>query len=103
MRISEVNDIDDIEHEALLTGSQQRSWIWFGLVASLGLHVALCFYFYRTRFQPAEAALLEGRQTPTFTVKNVDLKSLAKSTEDQNTAAPKPQPHKTHTQFPAEQ
>jgi outer membrane protein OmpA-like peptidoglycan-associated protein len=102
MRISEFHDIDDIEHEALLTGSQQRSWIWFGLVASLGLHVALCFYFYRTRFQPAEAALLEGRQTPTFTVKNVDLKSLDKSSEDQNTAAAKPQPDKTDVQLPDE-
>jgi len=102
MRISEFDDIDAIEHEALLTGSEQRSWIWFGLVMSLGLHLALCFYFYRARFQPAEAALLAGRQTPTFTVKNVDLKSLDKASEDQNAAAAKPQPDNTDVQLPDE-
>src|ERR1700746_2187923 len=102
MRISEFHDIDDIEHEALLTGSEQRSWIWFGLVVSLGLHVALCFYFYRARFQPAEAALLGGGNTPTCTVKNIDLKSLDKSSEDQNTAAAKPQPDNTDVQLPDE-
>lgn len=102
MRVSEFQDFDDIEHEALLTGSEQRSWIWFGLIVSLGLHLALCFYFYRTRFQPAEVTLLEGQQTPTFTVKSVDLKSLDKAGEDQNTAAAKPQPDNTDVQLPDE-
>lgn len=102
MRISEFQDIDDIEHEALLTGSEQRSWIWFGLIVSLGLHLALCVYFYRARFQPTEAALLEGQQTPTFTVKSVDLKSLDKASEDQNTAAAKPQPDNTDVRLPDE-
>lgn len=102
MRVSEFQDIDDIEHEALLTGSEQRSWIWFGLIVSLGLHLALCFYFYRARFQPAEAALLGEQQTATFTVKNVDLKSLDKASEDQNTAAAKPQPDNTDVQLPDE-
>jgi len=102
MRVSEFQDIDDIEHEALLTGSEQRSWIWFGLIVSLGLHLALCLYFYRARFQPAEVALLGEQQTATFTVKNVDLKSLDKASEDQNTAAAKPQPDNTDVQLPDE-
>src|SRR3984893_871976 len=102
MRVSEFQDIDDIEHEALLTGSEQRSWIWFGLIVSLGLHLALCLYFFRARFQPAEAALLGEQQTATFTVKNVDSKSLDKASEDQNTAAAKPQPDSTDVQLPDE-
>jgi outer membrane protein OmpA-like peptidoglycan-associated protein len=102
MRVSEFQDIDDIEHEALLTGSEQRSWIWFGLIVSLGLHLALCLYFYRARFQATEAALLGEQQTPTFTVKNVDLKSLDKASEDQNAAATKPQPDNTDVQLPDE-
>jgi outer membrane protein OmpA-like peptidoglycan-associated protein len=101
-RLSDFHDIDDIEYEALLTGSEQRSWVWFGLIISLGLHLALCLYFYRTRFQPAEAAMLEGRQTATFTVKNVDLKSLDKASADTNTAASKPNPDQTDAQLPDE-
>jgi outer membrane protein OmpA-like peptidoglycan-associated protein len=102
MRISEFEDFDDIEHEALLSASEQRNWIWFGLFVSLGLHLALCFYFYRVRFQPAEAALVEPAQTATFTVKNVDLRSLDKASEDQNTAAAKPQPDHADTELPDE-
>src|ERR1700680_2337343 len=101
-RLSDFHDIDDIEYEALLTGSEQRSWLWFGLMMSLGLHLALCFYFYRARFQPAEAAMLEGRMTPTFTVKSVDLKALDKASADTNTAAAKPNPDQTDVQLPDE-
>jgi outer membrane protein OmpA-like peptidoglycan-associated protein len=101
-RLSDFHDIDDIEYEALLTGSEQRSWLWFGLIVSLGLHLALCFYFYRARFQPAEAAMLEGRMTPTFTVKSVDLKALDKASADTNSAASKPNPDQTDVQLPDE-
>jgi len=101
-RSSDFHDIDDIEFEALLTGSEQRSWLWFGLLVSLGLHLALCFYFYRARFQPAEAQMLEGRQTAMFTVKPVDLKTLDKLGADQNAPAAKPQPDQTNDQQPDE-
>ena len=106
MKVSDFDDfddIDDIEYEALLTGSQQRSWIWFGLIASLSLHIALCVYFYRTHFWAADAALLEGRQTPTFTVKSVDLgQQLDKTSTDQTNPAAKPEPDKTDVQLPDE-
>ena len=101
-RLSDFHDVDDIEFEALLTGSEQRSWLWFGLLVSLGLHLALCLYFYRARFQPGEAALLQSRQTPVFTVKNVDLKELDKMSADQTNPAAKPQPDQTDVQSPDE-
>lgn len=101
-RLSDFHDIDDIEFEALLTGSEQRSWLWFGLLVSLGLHVALCFYFYHARFQPSVAQMLEGHQTPMFNVKHVDLETLEKMSADQNAAAAKPQPDQTDVQSPDE-
>src|ERR1700722_5157364 len=69
-RLSDFHDVDDIEFEALLTAREQRSWLWFGLLISLGLHLALCFYFYHARFQPSVAQMLEGHQTPMFNVKH---------------------------------
>ena len=90
--ISDFHDVDDIEFEALLTGSEQRSWLWFGLLVSLGLHLALCFYFYHARFDPAAAQMLEARQTAMFNVKPVDLQTLDKLSADQNATAAKPQP-----------
>jgi hypothetical protein len=48
MRIPE---FDDFDTEGLLTASRQRNWLWFGLIVSLTLHIVLCTYFYRTRFQ----------------------------------------------------
>ena len=60
MKGSDFEDFSDFETDALLTGSKQRNWLWFGLLVSLGLHLALCAYFYRTHFQPANALLLEG-------------------------------------------
>lgn len=101
-RISDFHDIDDIEYEALLTGSEQRSWLWFGLLVSLGLHLALCFYFYRARFDPAAAQLLEARQTAMFNVKPLDLQTLDKLSADQNTVAAKPQPDHSDVQSPDE-
>ena len=98
-----VSDFDDFENDALLAGSKQRNWLWFGLIVSLALHIALCTYFYRTRFQPADALLMEGRAGPTFKVKNVDLGAqLEKSSADQTNPAAKPEPDKTDVQLPDE-
>src|SRR6266550_6462151 len=98
-----VSDFDDFESDALLAGSKQRNWLWFGLIVSLALHIALCTYFYRTRFQPADALLMEGRAGPTFKVKNVDLGAqLEKSSADQTNPAAKPEPDKTDVQLPDE-
>src|ERR1700686_2707346 len=100
MRVSE---FDDPEYSALLTGSKQRSWLWFGLIVSLALHIALCTYFYRARFQSLDAVLAEMQQTPTFKIKNVDLsQQLDKSSMDQTNAAAKPNPDQTQEQLPDE-
>ena len=100
MRVSE---LDDLEYDALLKGSKERSWLWFGLIVSLGLHLALCTYFYRTRFQSVNAVLAGMQQTPTFKIKNVDLgQQLEKSSLDQASPAAKPEPDKTDVQLPDE-
>lgn len=100
MRVSE---FDYLEYDALLKGSKQRSWLWFGLIVSLGLHLALCAYFYRARFQSVDAIIAANQQTPTFKVKNVDLaQQLDKSSLDQISAAAKPEPDKTDVQQPDE-
>ena len=100
MRVSE---LDDLEYDALLKGSKERSWLWFGLIVSLGLHLALCTYFYRTRFQSVDAVLAGMQQTPTFKIKNVDLgQQLEKSSLDQASPAAKPEPDKTDVQLPDE-
>ena len=101
MRVSEFDYLD--YDDALLKGSKQRSWLWFGLVVSLGLHLALCTYFYRTRFQSVDAVLAGMQQTPTFKIKNVDLgQQLEKSSLDQASPAAKPEPDKTDVQLPDE-
>src|SRR6266567_1512614 len=66
MRVSDFDDFDRLETEGLLTGSRERSWLWFGLVVSLAIHFALCAYFYRTRFQSLETLVAQNEQTPTF-------------------------------------
>src|SRR6266571_4338796 len=100
MRVSE---FDYLEYDALLKGSKERSWLWFGLIVSLGLHLALCTYFYRTRFQSVDAVLAGMQQTPTFKIKNVDLgQQLEKSSLDQASPAAKPEPDKTDVQLPDE-
>jgi outer membrane protein OmpA-like peptidoglycan-associated protein len=100
MRASE---FDYLEYDALLKESKQRSWLWFGLIVSLGLHLALCTYFYRARFQSVDAALAGMQQTPTFKIKNVDLgQQLEKSSLDQASPAAKPEPDKTDVQLPDE-
>jgi outer membrane protein OmpA-like peptidoglycan-associated protein len=98
-----VSEFDDLEYEALLTGSKQRNWLWFGLIVSLALHLTLCIYFYQARFQWIDAALAESRQTPTFKVRSVDLaQQLDKSGMDQTNPAAKPNPDQTQEQQPDE-
>ena len=101
MRAYELDDFDNLETEGLLTGSRERGWLWFGLIVSLGLHLALCTYFYRTRFQTADAMLSEALPPPTFRVKSVDLaQQLDKGSVDQTNPAAKPEPDKTDVQLP---
>jgi len=103
MRVSDFDDLGSFETEGLLAGNRERSWIWFGLIVSLGLHLALCAYFYRTRFQSMDVMLEEGRQPPTFKVKSVDLgQQLDKTSMDQSNPAAKPEPDKTDVQLPDE-
>jgi len=102
MRVSEFDDFDSLETEGLLTGSKEHSWLWFGLIVSLGLHLALCAYFYRTRFQPVEAASAQNQQTPTFKVRSIDESKLDKTSADQANPAAKPEPDNTDVQLPDE-
>src|ERR1700737_2823773 len=101
-RFSDFDDIDEIEHEALLTGSPERSWIWFGLIVSLCLHITLCIYFYRTRFQSVDAVFTDLQQPMTFRVKNVDMNQIDKASGDQINPAAKPNPENTQEQQPDE-
>ena len=93
----------DLDSDDIWLGSQQRSWLFVGLLVSLLLHSALCVYFYRARFQTPEI-VMDSRQTPTFKVKNVDLdpKPLDKASMDQTNAAAKPNPDNTDVQLPDE-
>ncbi len=102
MRVSEFNDFDSFETEGLLTGGKERSWLWFGLIVSLGIHLALCAYFYRTRFQSAEVAMVRNEQTPTFKVRSIDGSNLEKSSVDNTNSAAKPNPDNTDVQLPDE-
>src|SRR5437879_8309676 len=101
-RISDFDDIEDIEREALLTGSPERSWIWFGLIVSLCLHITLCIYFYRTRFQSVDAVFTDLQQPMTFRVKNVDMNQIDKASGDQTNPAAKPNTDDTKEQQPDE-
>src|SRR6266702_5861761 len=102
MRVSEFDNFDSLETEGLRTGSKEHSWLWIGLIVSLGLHLALCAYFYRTRFQPVEAAFAQSQQTPTFKVRSIDESKLDKTSVDQTNPAAKPEPDNTDTQLPDE-
>lgn len=100
MRIPEFADYDT---EGLLTASRQRNWLWFGLIVSLTLHIVLCTYFYRTRFEGVDNASLPPPAQPTFKVRNVDLApQLDKNSIDQSSAASKPEPDKSDNQLPDE-
>ena len=102
MRVSEFDNFDSLETEGLLTGSKEHSWLWFGLIVSLGLHLALCAYFYRTRFQPVEGIFAQNQQTPTFKVRSIDESKLDKPSADQTNPAAKPVPDNTDVQLPDE-
>jgi outer membrane protein OmpA-like peptidoglycan-associated protein len=101
-RLSDFDDIDQIEHEALLTGTPERSWIWFGLIVSLCIHITLCIWFYRTRFMTADVVFSDMQQPMTFRVKPVDLSQLDKASGDQMNPAAKPNPDDTKEQQPDE-
>src|SRR5256714_7791052 len=88
--------------EALLQGNQQRNWLLVGLIISLALHGALCGYFYRTAFLPANALVEQRAPVPTFKVKNVEMEPLEKPAVDQANPAAKPEPDKTDVQLPDE-
>src|SRR6184192_172557 len=102
MRVSHFDHVDQFETEGLLAGSKERSWIWFGLIVSLAIHFALCAYFYRTRFAPAEAAFVPSEQTPTFKVRSITESNVDKSSADQTNPAAKPNPDNTDVQLPDE-
>ena len=101
-RVSDYDDIDDIEHEALLTGTPERSWIWFGLLISICLHLTLCIYFYRTRYNSVETVFADTQQPMTFRVKPVDMSQIDKASGDQTNPASKPNPDDTKEQQPDE-
>src|SRR6476469_10995258 len=102
MRVSEFDDFDRFETEGLLAGSKERNWLWFGLIVSLAIHFALCAYFYRTRFAPAEAAFVPSEQTPMFKVRSITDSNVDKSSADQTNPAAKPNPDNTDVQLPDE-
>jgi len=102
MRVSEFEGLDQFETEGLLAGTGERNWIWLGLIVSLAIHFALCAYFYRTRFAPAETAVAQNEQTPTFKVRSITESNLDKSSADQTTQAAKPNPDNTDVQLPDE-
>ena len=101
MRVSDFN-VDTFETEGLLAGSKERSWIWLGLVVSLAIHVALCTYFYKTRFASTEAVFTPPEQTPTFKVRTITDSNLDKTSMDQINPAAKPNPDNTDVQLPDE-
>ena len=102
MRVSDFDGLDRFETEGLLTGSKERSWLWFGLIVSLGIHLALCAYFYRTRFQTVEALMPPNEQTATFKVRSINASDLGKSSVDQTNPAAKPNPDNADVQLPDE-
>jgi outer membrane protein OmpA-like peptidoglycan-associated protein len=96
-----VSEFSDFETEGLLSGTRQRSWLWFGLIVSVLLHLALCIYFYRTQFLSFDPRTAQAEQTPTFKVRNVDLSSqIDKNSMDQANPAAKPQPDDAKEQQP---
>src|SRR4029078_3213096 len=81
--------------------SKQRNWLFVGLVLSLSLHGLLCFFFYRSGFQPTPPLGLEKRPPPTFKVKSVETapKPLDQSAASSTTEAGKPNTDQTHRQL----
>src|SRR5215472_17291371 len=102
MRVSDFEDFDQLETEGLLTGSRERSWLWFGLIVSLAIHFGLCAYFYRTRFQAADTVFTPSEQTHTFKVRSITESNLDKSSVDQTNSAAKLNPDNTDVPLPDE-
>jgi outer membrane protein OmpA-like peptidoglycan-associated protein len=103
VRVSDYDDFDDVAYNrALLSGTGERNWLWLGLIVSLGIHAALCTYFYRTRFHSVEGVITPNQPTITFKVKPVDLAQLEKSSSDEASAAAKPEPNSAADQQPDE-
>ena len=102
MRVSDFDDFDRFETEGLLTGSKERSWLWFGLIVSLAIHLALCTYFYRTRFQTLEAVTLQTSRRQRSRSGASTRSDLDKSSVDQTNPAAKPNPDNTDVQLPDE-
>ncbi|HEY4284456.1 MAG TPA: OmpA family protein [Chthoniobacterales bacterium] len=98
MRVSE---FDDFETQGLLAASKQRNWLWFGLFVSIALHLAVCTYFYRTRFLTIDPRSVKVDQTATFKVRNIDLTpQVDKNSMDQTNPAAKPDPDNAQDQQP---
>ncbi len=85
--------------------SKQRNWLLTGLIVSLALHGVLCFFFYRTGFQPTAPLGMEKRQPPTFKVKSVETapKPLDEAAASSIAEAAKPNPDQTNVQLPDDQ
>ena len=84
--------------------SKQRNWLFVGLLLSLALHGLLCFFFYRTGFQPRAA---RDGETPAADLQGEERRSRAQPL-DQAAAreiaeAAKPNPDQTDVQLPDDQ
>ena len=87
--------------EALLNARKQRNWLWFGFLVSLALHIALCSWFYRTRFHIGDGPA--PPQPPTFHMRAVDLNpNVDKASADTTAPAAKPNPDDTKEEQPDE-
>ena len=85
--------------------SKQRNWLFVGLCCSLALHALLCFFFYRTGFQPTAPLGLEKPRPPTFKLTSVETapKPLDQAAASSAIEAAKPNPDKTDVQLPDDQ
>jgi outer membrane protein OmpA-like peptidoglycan-associated protein len=87
---------------ALLNARKQRNWLWFGFLVSLTLHLALCAWFYRTRFHAADVNL-GPPEPPTFHMRTRSFnENVDKNSMDDTAAASKPNPDDTKDQQPDE-
>lgn len=87
---------------ALLAARKQRNWLWFGFLMSLTVHLLLCAWFYRTRFQAGEVAAAPP-EPPTFHMQTRSFnENVDKNSMDDTEAAAKPNPDETKDQQPDE-
>ncbi len=85
--------------------SKQRNWLLLGLLLSLTLHGLLCFFLYRTSFQPTTPPGIEKRPPPSFKVRSVDAtaKPLDQASATSAADPAKPNPDQTDVQLPDDQ